>query len=525
MKPLRHEQLGGSLVQVAAAVAIAAVAAGAGYWVALRQAPAATIAASGPIAAAPAAAGAGHGKVLYWHDPMVPGQKFDHPGKSPFMDMDLVPVYADAAADEGQVSISPRLVQNFGIRTAEVREGTLDSGFSAVGTVGIDERAIVAVQARSPGYVEKLHVRAQYDSVAAGAPLVDLYVPDWLAAEEELLALKASAQPGAAALADAARQRLILLGVPGAEIARVEREARPSARITLAAPQAGIVWEIGARDGMAVMPGTTLFRLAGIGTVWVTADVPEAQAARVRAGTPVEARAAAYPDRAFKGSVSALLPEVNAATRSVRARIVLANPGGALTPGMFATVAFGGTTGRPGIVVPAEAVIRTGRRNVVIVDAGGGKFQPVDVELGRESGDAAEIRKGLAAGQRVVVSGQFLVDSEANLKGALTRIAASGDALAKGADPHAGHATPQAPALPVHKAEGVVRAVGADVLIKHGAIPTAGMGAMTMAFKAPKTGVPRDVREGTGVRFEFVLTPQGEMELTSIVPVDAGQKK
>ena len=274
-------------------------------------------------------------KVLYWHDPMVPGQKFDKPGKSPFMDMDLVPVYADAAADEGKVSISPRLVQNFGIRTAEVREGTLDTGFSAVGAVGVDERAIVAVQARSPGYVEKLHVRAQYDSVAAGTPLVDLYVPEWLAAEEELLALKASAQPGAAALADAARQRLRLLGVPDAEIVRFERDGKPSARVTLTAPQSGIVWEIGARDGMAVMPGTTLFKLAGIGTVWVTADVPEAQAGLVRVGAPVEARAAAYPDRAFKGSVNALLPEVNAATRTVRARIVLANPGGTLKPGMY----------------------------------------------------------------------------------------------------------------------------------------------------------------------------------------------
>ena len=146
---------------------------------------------------------------------MVPGQKFDKPGKSPFMDMDLVPVYADAAADEGKVSISPRLVQNFGIRTADVREGTLDTGFSAVGAVGVDERAIVAVQARSPGYVERLHVRAQYDSVAAGTPLVDLYVPEWLAArgrtagvEGERAARRGGAgRCGAAAVAPARRPR------------------------------------------------------------------------------------------------------------------------------------------------------------------------------------------------------------------------------------------------------------------------------------------------------------------------------
>ncbi len=271
------------------------------------------------------------------------------------------------------------------------------------------------------------------------------------------------------------------------------------------------------------MPGTTLFKLAGIGSVWVTADVPEAQAALVRTGTPVEARAAAYPDRVFKGTVNALLPEVNAQTRTVRARIVLANPGGALKPGMFATVSFGGVAGKPGVLVPAEAVIQTGKRSVVIVDAGNGSFAPVDVAVGRESGDLVEIVKGLEAGQKVVVSGQFLVDSEANLKGALARISASSDVVAQAGtvDPHAGHKMPAAaPPAQVHKAEGVVRSVGDEVLIKHGAIPTAGMGAMTMAFKAPKGGVPKDVKEGTNVKFEFVLTPQGDMQLTSIVPTD-----
>ena len=154
---------------------------------------------------------------------MVPNAKFDKPGKSPFMDMQLVPVYADAGA-EGGTAISARQVQNFGVRTAVATEGRLESGFTATGAIGIDERTLVAVQARSQGYVEKLHVRAQYDSVAAGQPLVDLYVPEWLAAQEEWLALKASAQPGVASLADAAKQRLRLLGMPDAEIARVERD-------------------------------------------------------------------------------------------------------------------------------------------------------------------------------------------------------------------------------------------------------------------------------------------------------------
>ena len=512
-------------------VIVAAIAAGAGYFFGMRQTPPERLVqgavTSAPPAVSPAPADLAGRKVLYWHDPMVPGQKFDKPGKSPFMDMDLVPVYAENAPDGG-ITISARQQQSFGVRTAVATDGTLDTGFSAVGAVGIDERALVAVQARSPGYVERLLVRAQYDGVAAGQPLAELYVPEWLAAQEELLALKASAQPGAADLAESARQRLRLLGMPGAEIARIERDGKPSARVTVTAPQGGIVWEIGARDGMAVMPGTTLFKLAGIGSVWVTADVPEAQAALVRSGAPVEARAAAYPDRVFKGAVNALLPEVNAQTRTVRARIVLANPGGALKPGMFATVKFGGASSKQVVLVPSEAVISTGKRNVVIIDAGDGRFVPADVEVGRESGDMTEIRKGLGAGQRVVVSGQFLVDSEASLKGALARISASGDKVAQAAvsDPHAGHATPApASASATHKAEGVVRSVGDEVLIKHGPIPSAGMGAMTMAFKAPKNGMPKDVKEGTAVAFAFGFTPQGDMQLTSIVPAAPGVEK
>ncbi len=528
MRSARFNQRGAKLATLAAAVAIALIASAAGYFFGVRQAPVERVAhgtmnsATAPPAAPASASDASGRKVLYWHDPMVPGQRFDKPGKSPFMDMDLVPVYADAATDAG-VAISARQQQSFGVRTAAATEGTLDTGFSAVGAVVVDERSLVAVQTRTAGYVERLLVRAQYDAVAAGQPLAELYVPEWLAAQEELLALKASPQADVAKLADAARHRLSLLGMPDAEIARVERNGKPSARITITAPESGVVWEIGARDGMAVMPGTTIFKLASLGNVWVIADVPEAQAALVRAGTPVEARAASFPERIFKGTVNTFLPEVNAQTRTVRARIVLANPGGVLKPGMFATVAFGGAHVAPAVLVPSEAVINTGKRNVVIVDAGNGRFTPVDVAVGRESGDMTEIRSGLVTGQRVVVSGQFLVDSEASLKGALARIAVSGDAAT--ADPHAGHgagaaATVATPAT--HKAEGVVRSVGEEVLIKHGAIPTAGMGAMTMPFKAPKGGVPKEVAPGTNVQFEFVFTPQGDMQLTSIVPVTAG---
>jgi Cu(I)/Ag(I) efflux system membrane fusion protein len=519
MKALLTSQRGASAVAVVVALAFAALAAFAGYWFGTRHSAPAAPAATAPAAGAPVAAGeridpkTGR-KVLYWHDPMVPGQKFDKPGKSPFMDMDLVPVYADEAADAGAVSISPRLAQSFGVRTAVAQPGALASGFSAVGAIAVDERTMTGVQSRVQGFVEKLFVRATFEPVREGQPIAELFVPDWVAAQEELIALKASTQPGAPALADAARHRLRLLGMPEAEIARAEREGKASGRVTVTSPASGIVWEIGARDGMAVMPGTNLLRIAGLSSVWLIAEVPEAQAGQLAIGAAVEAHANAFPDRVFKGTVQALLPEVNTATRTVRARIVLANPQAALKPGMFVTADFKGPDAKAAVLVPSEAVIRTGNRNVVILAKGDGKFAPVEVATGRESGDMVEIVKGVAAGDRVVTSSQFLIDSEASLKGVLQRMnegeKSAGAAAAPGAA--AGGAVK-------HLATGVVRDVDpAGIMIEHGPIPSAGMGPMTMEYKPPKGGLPAGLKEGAKVEFEFVLTPKGEYELTRIGP-------
>jgi Cu(I)/Ag(I) efflux system membrane fusion protein len=365
-------------------------------------------------------------KVLYWHDPMVPGQKFDRPGKSPFMDMQLVPVYAEGDADAGTVAISPRVQQSLGVRTAEARPGVLASAVEAVGSAAYNERDVVVVQARSNGYVEKLYVRAPLDPVRQGQPLAALYVPDWVAAQEEFLsARRIGAQPnakGLEGLADAAKQRMRLAGMSDEQIRRVEATGSVQARVTLTAPIGGIVAELAAREGMTVMAGAPLFRINGLSTIWVNAEVPESMAAQVRPGTPVEARAPALPGTVFKGKVSAIVPEVNPATRTIKARVELANPGGRLVPGMFASINFAPAARAEVLLVPSEAVIRTGKRNVVIVAQGEGKFASVDVEIGLDNNGQTEIRKGLEAGQRVVVSGQFLVDSEASLRGTATRM-------------------------------------------------------------------------------------------------------
>ena len=385
---------------------------------------------AGRKAAAPMTAtqqGGADKKPLYGHDPMVPGQRFDKPGKSPFMDMQLVPVYAGEGRDEGTVTISPRVQQNLGIRTAVVTQGSLASTLSAVGSVAYNERDVALVQARSNGIVERLHVRAPLDTVQKGQALLELYVPDWIAAQEEYLTARRLQGGGIDGLADAARQRMRLAGMDEPQIRLVESTGKVHPRMTIAAPIAGVVTELAAREGMTVGAGAPLFRINGIGTVWVNAEVPENAAAGVRPGADVEARTPALPGTVFKGRVSAILPEVNAATRTLKARIELANRTGQLVPGMFATLTFGPAAERTALLVPSEALIQTGTRSVVMLAQGDGKFAPVNVETGAEANGQTDIRKGLEAGQKVVVSGQFLIDSEASLKGTAAR---TGDAPA-----------------------------------------------------------------------------------------------
>ncbi|MGC2518168.1 MAG: efflux RND transporter periplasmic adaptor subunit [Burkholderiales bacterium] len=477
-------------------------AAGAGYWVAASRMHAA------PAAASPAKDSSGR-KILYWHDPMVPQQKFDRPGKSPFMDMQLVPVYADEDAGGDAVSIDPRVVQNLGIRTAEAVMGLPERRFEAVGGVAWNERAVVVLQARAAGFVEKLYARAPLDAVAKGQPLVELLVPDWAAAQEEYLLLRRSASKDTEVLATAARQRLVLLGMSEEQILRVEKTGRPQTRITLHAPISGVIAELGVREGMSVAPGAMLFRLVDLSSVWVNAEVPEAQAGWLQPGGAVEARVPAWPDRVFRGKVSAILPELNAATRTVRARIEIANPGAKLKPGMFATLGFIARGSAKALWVPSEAIIRTGERSLVIVAEGEGRFRQAEVEPGFEWEGKTEVRKGLAAGDKVVVSGQFLLDSEASLRSAAIRMEAG----------------PAAPAAAVHKAAGrLVRVDTKELTISHGAIESAGMGPMTMVYQAPPSGVPAGLKAGDEVRFEFVSRPDGEFQVTRIERVAAGDR-
>jgi len=480
-------------------VLVAAAAGGGGYWFAMSR----TAQADPPAMPGQDASGR---KILYWHDPMVPQQHFDKPGKSPFMDMQLVPKYADEAGSEGTVSIDPRVLQNLGVRTAAAATGSVERRIEAVGSVAWNERAVFVVQARSGGFVEKLYARAPLDPVAKGQPLVELLVPDWAAAQAEYLLLQRGGNDSG--LAEAARNRLQLLGMSEAQIGLLEKTGKPQTRITLYAPISGVIAELGVREGMTVMSGAMLFRLVDLSSVWVNAEVPEAQVAWLRPGTAVEARVPSFPGQVFRGRVSAILPEVNAATRTLRARVELANAGGRLKPGMFATLVFAQGEGITALLVPSEAVIRTGERSVVIVAESEGKFRPRDVELGVESGGKSEIRKGLSEGDKVVVSGQFLIDSEANLRASGTRM--EGAEMSK------------ATTRKTHHAVGEIVHLGAsELLIKHGAVPSAGMGAMTMPFDAPNGIVPPGFKVGDRIQFEFSMQSDGQLQITNIAPADA----
>jgi len=335
------------------------------------------------------------------------------------------------------VKVDPRLAQNLGVRTAVAQKGRLDRSVDVVGTIAFDERAVEVVQARTAGYVQKLYVRAPLDPVRKGQPLADLFVPEWAGAQQEYLALKASDAPGAADLAAAARNRLLLLNMSEAQVEAVDRAGKPVTHVTLVSPVDGVVGELGAREGMNAMPGATLFRLNGLATVWVNLDIPEALAGAVVPGAPIRATVPAYPGEVFAGKVSAVLPEVNAATRTLRARVELANRGAKLKPGMFATVSIAPRESRAAVLVPSESVIVTGERAVVIVDRGDGRFEPVAVKVGRDAGGRTEILEGLEAGTKVVASGQFLIDSEANLRGAERRMSPEPQAPAKHLE-HAG---------------------------------------------------------------------------------------
>ena len=433
--------------------------------------------------------------VLYWYDPMVPGQRFDEPGKSPFMDMMLVPKCAGEAAEAG-VRIDPGLVQNFGIRTAAAEFGVLEPEITVTGVLAYNSRDVAIVQPRAGGYVQRTYGLAKDDVVGRGAPIVDILVPDWGGAQREYLAVL---DTGDAALADAMRQRMRLLGMTNAMIASVERTRRAQTTITVAAPVGGAVTMLGVRPGMTVMEGQTLAEITGFSPIWLEASVPETQAANVRQGQTVSATLAAFPDERFAGRITAILPSADAASRTITVRAELPNPRGRLKPGMFAQVSLSPDT-RRALLVPSEAVIRTGRRNLVMLKQDEGAFLPAEVEIGREANGRTEILAGLAEGEEVVTSGQFLIDSEASLAGIDVRsIDGSMDMASDG------------PAkMKTYTATGsITKIAGASITLNHAPVPALEWPSMVMPFALADASLVEGLEPGDDVEFTFSQADTG----------------
>jgi|CXWL01.1.fsa_nt_gi Cu(I)/Ag(I) efflux system membrane fusion protein len=464
----------GALIAASALMVAVAIGAG-GYWFGANRTPIMS------------AAQTGDGReVLYWYDPMAPEQHFDAPGRSPFMDMDLVPRYADEGSAEAGVRVDAGVAQNLGVRLADVESASIARTVTGAGVVAFSERSVAIVQARASGFVERSHGRAVGDVVAAGAPIVDIRVPEWAAAQAEYLALRSAGGE----LAAAARQRLVMLGMSESLIARVERDGAPLPIATVTAPIAGAITALDIRGGMIVTQGAPLATINGVSPVWLIVSLPQANADVARPGGRVSARVPAYPGETFAGRIESVLPAANAATRSVEVRIALPNSGGHLRPGMTAEVELTeSVAAAAGLLVPSEAIIRTGRRTIVVVALDNGRYVPTEVELGRRSGDRIEIRSGLTEGQRVVASGQFLIDSEASLSGALARLDAS--SASRGANAE-------------HDATGrITQLDGVNLSIAHSPVPSLQWPSMTMTFVLERAELAQGLAVGDTVAFRF----------------------
>jgi Cu(I)/Ag(I) efflux system membrane fusion protein len=392
----------------AGVLAIALVAGGGGYWLGQR----------GP--ASDAGSAQSERKILYWYDPMVPAEHYDNPNSLSSMGMKTVPKYADEAPAAGTapgINIDPAARQNLGLRVVAAEIGSLPSSLTVTGTVDFNQRNVAVVQARSGGFVTRVYGRAPGDVIGAGEPIADLQLPEWGGAQGEFLAVRRLGRPD---LTTAARQRLKLMGMPDGLIAQVERTGRTNGTVTISSPIAGVIQTLDARSGVTLAQGQTLAQVTGIGSVWLNAAVPEAQAGAVRIGQSANATLAAFPGETFTGRIIAILPTTQPESRTLTVRIELANRGERLRPGMFASVALGGDQ-KQTLLVPSEAVIRTGARTLVMLALNDGRYRPAEVRTGREGGGKTEILQGLSVGEKVVASGQFLLDSEASLTGIAAR--------------------------------------------------------------------------------------------------------
>jgi len=378
-----------------------------------------------PIRNSPGATAGGERKIKYYKSTMNPGETSQQPGKDS-MGMEMVPVYEDQAAMDAAIAIDPVTIQNMGVRTSEVIRGPLRRTIRTVANVDYDETTLLDITTKFKGWIEKLHVNATGQLVNPGDPLFDIYSPELYSAQVEyLLALNQTStnDPGTAVLRETAAKKLQFFDISAAQIADLDRTGQPKKTLTINSPAAGFVTEKMAVEGQMVDMGMKLYRLADIGIVWVYAQVYEQDLPYIQLGQEATMSLAYLPDRRFRGRVTYIYPTVDEKTRTARVRMEFHNPGYFLKPGMFATVQLTADIAPSALLVPDSAVLRSGEKNTVFVALPGGRFEPRTVTLGLAAeDDRDQVMSGLHEGERVVTSGQFMLDSESQLREAIQKM-------------------------------------------------------------------------------------------------------
>ena len=444
-------------------------------------------------------------KLLYWVAPMDSNFRRDEPGKSP-MGMDLVPVYDDG--EEGlTVKISPTVENNMGVRTALVKRDNLWRRIDTVGYVDFDENNISHIHLRTKGWIEKLSIKSEGERVKKGQLLFEVYSPALVNAQEEYLQALRSGHKG---LSSASRERLEALGISLEQITTLNKKRKASQFVKVFAKQDGIVSKLNVREGMFVMPQKEVMSLADLSSVWVLAEVFESQADWVKQGQSAEVKLSYLPGREWEGVVEYIYPSLDPKTRTLKVRLRFDNPDEALKPNMFSNVTIYGGAKREVIVIPREALIRTGNDERVIISIGDGKFQPRDITAGIESGEFVEVIKGLNVGDKIVTSGQFLIDSEASLKASIARMS-SNDAIS-----NKGMTDMKADMVKSKKIIGTgilkeLMPMKNKINMAHDPIPALDWPDMVMDFDVKSDVSLKDLNKGDKVEFELEKGDNGYM--------------
>jgi Cu(I)/Ag(I) efflux system membrane fusion protein len=474
-------------------------------------------------------------KILYYRNPMGLADTSPTPKKDQ-MGMDYIPVYegGDEGADQqggtNQIRISTQKIQKLGVRTEAAGLRALGKTIRAAGRVEPNERRVYSVSPKFEGYVERLHVNVTGQPVAKGQPLFEVYSPELVSAQREYAIAAQGVQAMGAAggealagmkqLAESSLARLRNWDLSPEQIAALVKTGEAKRTITFRSPASGIVTEKKAIQGMRFMPGESLYQVTDLSSVWVLADVFEQDIGLVKTGSNASVKINAYPDKVFEGKITYIYPTLKPETRTVPVRIELANPGQLLKLAMFSQVELQVGAKGPVLTIPDSAVIDSGTRRIVLVQLQEGRFEPREVKLGAHSDKYVEVREGVKEGEQVVVSANFLIDAESNLKAAITGLGAG---QTEAPDAKAA-AAPAARTVVGHKAQGTIDGIdlkAGTVSLNHGPIASLKWPPMTMEFKVANGSLLQDLKVGAPVSFEFVEHHPGDWVITSITPAAA----